>query len=595
MNTDSHDVSSILKDKLLYSIQSLCEIGDELSSIEDFEGSSRAVLHLIMGTLVISKAAILLLNENTGELHVSAARGIDDPALRIKLSRDVVKALHAATEPFRVDNPPSQELQHFLSKNKELVAALKSHVWVPLRVKRSLLGVISVSKKFMDKDFESIDLELLNIIAQQLSIAVNDFRLIRSLRDTNFQLNRKILELETLYDLGIAISSLLEVNELYEQILINAVGLTDASAGLLALRSGDRIEVSSSINLTKEGIEALELYEPLKSVWEGGESLVDNQLDPAQNPFGFSKLLVVPLKGQHQVLGIIGLADKESREGGLLDFTEDDQRLLTSFGTQAGVSIENAKFYAESVEKERLERELQVAATIQENLLPDSPPKIPGYEIAATTIPSRTVGGDYYDFLVQDGLHMLSIADVSGKGIPAALLVSTLHATLHAHAEGGEWELKQLVSRISMGIYASSLSNKFITFVLGIIDPQRNTLTYINAGHNYPLVISADGGIRQLQTGGLCLGLLPNSDYKEEQVQLNPGDVFVLYTDGITESFNAQEEEFGEERLKQVLLDNRRRTAVEIFDAILQAVADFNAGAPQHDDMTLVVGKVLLE
>lgn len=584
--------TSFLKEKLLYSIQSLCEIGEELSSIEDFESSSRAVLHLIMGTLVISKAAIMFYDGKKGEMAISASRGIDDPKLRLKFSRDAVDALYSAAEPFYVAEPPGAELKHFLEKNKKQVEMLNSYVWVPLRVKSGLLGLISVSKKFMDRDFEPVDLELLNIIAKQLSIAINNFRLILSLRDTNFQLNRKILELETLYDLGIAIGALMEVKELSEQILINAVGLTDASAGILALKLDGKLDVAASINIPDDTAVNLDGYDPLQLVLDEGKSLLINDLDPEGNPFGFSKLLVVPLKGQHQILGMIGLADKERRSGGLLDFSDEDRRLLANFGSQAGVAIENARFYAESLEKEKLERELQVAATIQQNLLPSAPPKIPGFEIAATTVPSRTVGGDHFDFLVRDGLHLLAIADVSGKGIPAALLVSTLHATLHAHAEG-EWNLNRMVRAISRSIYSSSLSNKFITFVLGLLDPARRTLTYINAGHNYPLIVSADGKIRHLKTGGMCLGLLPDSEYREEVVKLDTGDLFVLYSDGVTESFSPEEEEFGEGRLESLLIEKRRFSAVEVFDAVLQEIADFTAGSPQHDDMTLLVGKVL--
>ena len=590
MSSDAEDAATDLKEKLLYSIQSLNEIGEELSSIEEFATSSRAVLHLVMGTLVISKAAIMLFDERSGELAVSASRGIADTGLRLGLPPGVVRALHAAREPFFVDDPPDPAIAEFFAGHAGELEALHSHIWAPLRVKRGLLGVVSVSRKFMKGEYEEVDLELLNIIVQQLSIGFNTFRLISSLREINFQLNRKILELETLYDLGIAIGGLMEVPELCELILINAVGLTDASVGLLALKTDGGLELASSINLPSDDILTLESYEPVMAVLDG-EPLRDNAADPAANPFGFSKVLAVPLRGQHEVQGLIGLADKESRDGGLVDFGEQDQRLLLNFASQAGIAIENAKYYAESVEKERLERELQVAATIQRNLLPDSPPRIPGFEIAATTIPSRAVGGDHYDFQEQDGRHLISIADVSGKGIPAALLVSTLHANLHAVAED-ERDLRALVGRISRSIFTSSLSNKFITFVVSRLDPERMTLAYVNAGHNYPLVVSADGAVNTLRCGGLALGLLPQADYQEEEVQLRPGDLVVLYTDGITEAFNPEEDEFGEERLTELLLRERHRSAREIFDAVMRAVDDFTAGAPQHDDLTLLVCKV---
>ena len=269
----------------------------------------------------------------------------------------------------------------------------------------------------------------------------------------------------------------------------------------------------------------------------------------------------------------------------------EDQRLLSNFGSQAGVSIENAKFYAESVEKERLERELQVAASIQRNLLPDSLPEISGFQMAATTLPSRAVGGDHYDFIRRDGEYLIAIADVSGKGIPAALLVSTLHATFHALAEG-EWQLPEMVSKISRSIYASSLSNKFITFVLVRLNPEQKTFHSVNAGHNYPLLISKEGEISTLCKGGMALGLLPGCEYQEEEISLSPGDILVFYTDGVTESFDLEEEEFSEERFRNLLLENRHRSAQEIFDAVLEDIKVFVGEAPQHDDLTLIVIKV---
>ena len=591
MKADGNNVAAFLKEKLLYSIQSINEIGEELSAIEEFESSSRAVLHLIMGTLVISKAAILLFDEERGELTVSAGRGLTDSDLAVKLSRDVVKALSITAGPVLVSRPENAELVKFFKKNEEVIKALSSHIWVPLWVKRGFLGVISVSKKFMDQEYEQVDLELLNIIARQLSIAVNNFRLIRSLKEANFQLNRKILELETLYDLGIAIGSLMEIQELSEQILINAVGLTDASAGLLALKADSALDVQASINVPADDLATLRDYGEIQTLIESGEPWLDNDADSESSPFGFRKFLFVPLRGQHEVQGLIGLGDKESRIGGLLDFGDEDQRLLINFASQAGVALENAKFYAESVEKERLERELQVAASIQQNLLPKSPPAIPGFEIAATTVPSRMVGGDHYDFIPGDGEYLISIADVSGKGIPAALLVSTLHATLRAHTESA-WDLEQIVHRISRSIYASSLSNKFITFFLARLEPEKLLLSSVNAGHNYPMIVSAEGEIKHLRSGGLCLGLLQESEYEEEQTRLQAGDAVVFYTDGVTEAFNPEDEEFSEMRLESVLLANRHRPAQEIFDTVLNEVRSFAAGAPQHDDLTLIVIKV---
>lgn len=590
MAEDQSEFASILKEKLLFSIQSLCEIGEELSSIEKFESSSQSVLHLIMGTLVISKAGILIFDDENQHLKLAASRGVENTELSFEVPANVINKLHHSSDPIFVENTEDQVLRNYFDSISEELAQLYSHIWIPLKVKSRLLGVISISKKFMGQEYEPVDLELLNIIVQQLSISINNFYLIKNLKDANFQLNRKLLELETLYDLGIAIGSIMEVEELSEQILINSVGLTDASSGFLALRSEEGLELAASINLPEEDAKQLESFEPVTAILEKKESYLDNSGEAEKHPYGIRKLLIVPLSGQYQVLGLMGLADKESRSG-LLNFTEDDRRLLLNFATQAGVAIENAKFYKESVEKERLEKELQVAATIQRNILPDSPPEIPGLEIVATTIPSRFVGGDHYDFHSRGKDHLFSIADVSGKGIPAALLVSTLHATQHALISG-EWDVQRIVQRISSSIFKSSLSNKFITFFLISYDADTRSIRTVNAGHNPPLIISQDGEMKKLTKGGLVLGLLPDVDYDIEATQLKPGDVLVTFTDGVNEAMNIENEEFGDDRFEALLIENRHKSAREIFNSVMDAISEWTAGAPQHDDITLVIYKV---
>ena len=227
MTKEADEFGILLKEKLLFSIQSLCEIGEELSSVEKFDTSSQSVLHLIMGTLVISKAAILLVEDDNKKLKTVASRGINDPELTLDIPSNVLNKLHKSQEPIFIESTEEEVLKNFFDENNELIEELHSHIWFTLKVKSRFLGIISISKKFMGQAYEPVDLELLNIIVQQLSIAINNFYLIKDLKNSNFQLNRKLLELETLYDLGIAIGSIMEIDQLAEQILINAVGLTE--------------------------------------------------------------------------------------------------------------------------------------------------------------------------------------------------------------------------------------------------------------------------------------------------------------------------------------------------------------------------------
>ncbi len=268
----------------------------------------------------------------------------------------------------------------------------------------------------------------------------------------------------------------------------------------------------------------------------------------------------------------------------------------------------------EAVARERLERELETAREIQERLLPHETPAVPGFEITGTSLPSRQVGGDYYDFLAQDnGRHGIAIGDVSGKGIPAALLMSNLQASLQGQVIHPS-SVSEVVSRVNDLLVRSTDPHMFATFFYGVLDCREGTFTVSNAGHNPPIVLRASGAVEHLEANGIPLGWLPDQQYEQQTVHLAEGDVVVLYTDGITEAVGppdqaegephsspVSEEEaaedpenmFGEEALLTVITENANASAPGIKDAILAAVAAHTAGIPQSDDITLVVIKRL--
>jgi serine phosphatase RsbU (regulator of sigma subunit) len=250
----------------------------------------------------------------------------------------------------------------------------------------------------------------------------------------------------------------------------------------------------------------------------------------------------------------------------------------------------------EAVIRERLESELETARKIQERLLPHAMPDVPGFEIAGTSLPSQQVGGDYFDFLdMSQGQLGIAIADVSGKGIPAALLMANLQASLHAQVIRPA-EVAEVASRINNLLVESTDSNMFATFFYGILDQKRAVFTSCNAGHNPPLLMRREGGIERLKAGGLLLGFMPDQEYAQESMPLKPEDILVLYTDGITEAVDTSldsmaENLFGEERLIEVIRRHQAGSAREIQSAILAAISEFTEHSPQSDDITLVVIK----
>jgi len=415
-----------------------------------------------------------------------------------------------------------------------------------------------------------------------LALAVSNCRLLGRLKRQSFQAKYRGVELEALYDVGLAIASTLDLDLLAEDILLRAVSLLDARRGALYLLSGGVYRLQSQL-----GGEALESF-PATAAHETPSGLLP----------GAEHLLAVPIAIEDDRRGILAVGDKESRSG-VGPFSPEDRRTLSLFANQAAIALENARLHREALEKERYERDLQLAAEIQRQILPKGVPSVPGYEIAGWNRPAREVGGDFYDLVPvppeeQSGendrglLLGLALADVSGKGVPAALMVSTLHSAIRL-LFGRIGFGPRLVERLNRHILASSAPNKFITLLVGELDAASGRFTYVNAGHNPGLVIRADSHLERLPPGGLPVGLLPGSSYRSGVLDLAPGDLLCLYSDGITECASRAEEEFGEGRLVALLRAAADRPLPEIVRAVEEATDDFAAGQPQGDDQTIVL------
>jgi serine phosphatase RsbU (regulator of sigma subunit) len=270
-------------------------------------------------------------------------------------------------------------------------------------------------------------------------------------------------------------------------------------------------------------------------------------------------------------------------------FSEDDLRVLTALANVAAAKIENVRLLEESLEKRRMEEDMRMAAEIQTGLLPRGAPKLAGWDLAGCNRPCRTVGGDYYDFAIESGRLLLALGDVSGKGTGAALLMTVLRASVRAHWT--EPSLSDAVARINRTVCQNVPSSKYVTFFLGQLEPETGRLRFVNAGHNPPLLVRAGGAVEKLEDGGLVLGMFENVTYDEGVVGMAPGDTLVVYSDGVTETWSPEGEEFGEESLLPLAVKSRLLDAEGLQDAILRELERFEAGARATDDRTLVILK----
>lgn len=299
-----------------------------------------------------------------------------------------------------------------------------------------------------------------------------------------------------------------------------------------------------------------------------------------------STLMAVPLQTEDQVIGLLYVdAPQFARQ-----FTTDDLNLLTVMANVAGIRIERERL-AEVEQAERvMAAELEQAAEIQQQLLPSGAPAVPGLELAGYNAACRTVGGDYYDFLTfPDGRIGIVIADVAGKGMPAALLMASLQAKVQALAET-PGSTADLVARLNRGMTTTCPRNRFVTFFYGVLDPRTGDLTWCNAGHNPPFLVRSNGELLPLDGGGPVIGILPAMCYEEQRGAMQPGDTLVLYSDGVTEACNPAGEEF-ENCLKALVVEKRAEPAARIVTAVHEAVGAWIAGQPPADDVTVVVAR----
>ena len=306
---------------------------------------------------------------------------------------------------------------------------------------------------------------------------------------------------------------------------------------------------------------------------------------------GVRSVLAVPLGVGEKVFGIV-YADSPLAEG---RFTEDHLKVLTTLASVAAIRVQNARLMEQQMERVRLERELQVASEIQQRFQPASAPIVTGYELQGISFPCYEIGGDYYDFIQRDnGKLIVALGDVSGKGPAAALLMSSLHAAVHAHSDTHD-SLAKMIGAVNRYLVDSTPANRFVTLFYAELDPKEGSLAFLNAGHNPPLIVHAGGTMEQLAAGGLPLGIMANADFREGKTRLHPGDVLVIYSDGVSEAVNPKGEEFGPTRLYETVARNLDASAAGIRDRIESALTKFCQGTPAADDITLVICKRLAE
>jgi serine phosphatase RsbU (regulator of sigma subunit) len=407
--------------------------------------------------------------------------------------------------------------------------------------------------------------------------------------------------LQSIYQVGKLVQSILNLDELLDKLMEivcrvlrpthACILIYDRAKGILAPAAihrpdGSTEDIIISGSIIERGMEervAVVMRDARRDErFNAAESVIMHQIRSA---------ICAPLLSKGEVFGALYV---DSREAGR-EFSDRDLEWAAGVASQAALAIRAALLHGELIAKHQQERELEIARTIQMNLLPKSMPCVKGFEFGGMSEPARKVGGDYFDLLpLKDGDLALTIADVSGKGVPAALLLASLRAAVRIESRALPMDgVLSVMNRLNEAVCAESMSNMFVSMVLGYLEPETSRLTFCNAGHVHPILRTPDGELTQLETGGCFLGIMPGISLEKESIKLSPGSILVFVTDGVTDALNADDEVFGLERLHQFIRDRADLGAQEFCTQLHEAVTAFSEGAEPFDDFTVMVVRAL--
>ncbi len=466
---------------------------------------------------------------------------------------------------------------------------MKSLISVPLIGKGQMIGVIEAINK-QEGQFTEADVDVLIGLANQIAVAMDNAHLYRQVR-------REAREKDLLFEIGKQLSSSLGVDEVLRMILDSLKEAVDFDAGgvfLIAPETGNLQTLSTTGYASEHGPDVqLKVGQGIVgSAAKSGEPIIVKDVtqdDRYVNSRDATRSeIAVPITLDNRTIGVINLESDR-----LNAYGRHNLSLMSAFASQAAVSIERARLHEQLIAGQKLKEQLSIAREIQESFLPRVHPDIPGYDLYGRNIPSFEVGGDYYDFIkIVEGQYGIAIGDVSGKGIPASLIMASFRASLIAEIRNN-YALRTICRKVNNLLCESVRPGSFVTAVYGVLDSKNHVFTFANCGHCLPILLRSDGNVEYLREGGPLFGVTPEAKYEERPVYINPGDIIYLYTDGISEVFDRDDEELGLDRLTDIVCENRERPSAEILDAVYLAARQF--ASPEHvfDDLTMIVVKRL--
>ena len=551
--------------KLKRNLTSLVEFSRVINSSFDLEFILNNVLLSCLGKFLSTKGLIAL-SEN-GKIVIKKSKGLSD---------DIIDNFPDLSDDEKCFS--DNRLKKFMNSAK-LKAAEK------IISSDKFIGLVCLGEKLNKTDYTKDDLEFLKTILNISATAIQNSIKINELQKVNRELDSKINRLSSLFELSKEFGFFSESSKVARLLIFSIIGQFLVSKYAVISFEGDDIQLLESKYDDKDLIKGLKQCDCEMITASMNKHDIKKSL-PLLNEIGVD--LIVPMEVQGRTKGLILLGERITKQ----TYSEADIEFIYSVGSLAIISIENKRLFLEELEKQKMEEELDLAREIQQNLLPQSLPGFSNFDIAAVNMSSKQVGGDYYDVIQFDENNFyIAIADVSGKGTPASLLMANIQAFLQVVCRH-DMEIEKSTGLINDLISANTSDGRFITFFWAIINNEEKKMTYVNAGHNQPLLIR-NGKIKKLNKGGMILGVMETTiPYDSETINLQKDDVIVLFTDGISEAMNKESEEFSDKRLEEHSIKLVSLSAQEILDGIKNEVTDFTRGTSQSDDLTMLVLKV---
>ncbi|HLB00320.1 MAG TPA: SpoIIE family protein phosphatase, partial [Bacteroidota bacterium] len=505
-----------------FDFHSLFEFSSIINGSTDLSFILGHLLLTIMGKILALRGMVLLGGEDTS-FRVRTVRGLKPDLIGSefvirKIPRKITSVASSGAK-------RSPWMKYFRSHGLETI--------IPMTEGDRIVGLVGFAPSQVRDAFTTGQKEYLTSLANIAATSIVRATAYREVDVANRELNRKIQELNTLFELSKELNAVLDPERMVKLLMFSVMGQIGAHKCFLSLRRGESM-VHVLNRVDGEIPAALSPY----FLGLGEPRIVDTLTRPADRPArkllaGLGIEAVIPLRSQNELKGVFGVGGRMNDR----PYSRTDMEFLSSLGNLAVIALDNARLFREALEKQKLEDELLIAREIQQALLPAALPNLGGYSMAAANISSRQVGGDYYDVIPLGGDRwVVAIGDVSGKGTPASLLMASLQASIRALVPL-EMSLSDLTRRVNDLMVQNTSQGRFITFFWGILDQARSTFTYVNAGHNPPVLCRAGGTLERLEAGGLILGVMrAGGPYEQATVEFFPGDTLCLYTDGVSEA-----------------------------------------------------------